>query len=263
MKKLYRNRAMAAFLAVAFILFVISGTESFGGRAEAAEEVMIGQTRTSEESPKYLLVQLSSSTSWTANWNALHYVHPIGNSSEQYVAYCLESQRSSPSGQSYQVIPAPNFSKKTENGLKMIFRMGYPYTKVFGDSGEYVFSDTEAQAATQIAIRFWMAYRQACEPDKDSHVIEELNPYRKRVKAADSDEARRVYNAAMWLFRLADSGYSPTFNMDLYKEKSSQPTVAGDGNRKIQRQCGVDLQLCASQITGDSRCTGARDTSCL
>ena len=229
MKKRYQKRAMAAFLVVAYFLFVICGARSFGGRAEAAEEVMIGQTRTSSETPKYLLVKINSGTTWSSSWNDLHYVYQKGNSSQQYVAYCLESHRTSPSGQSYRVIAAPDYSQKTENGLKTIFRKGYPYKTVFGDNGEYSLSATEAQAATQIAIRFWMSYRQACEPDKDYHVIESLNPYKKRVKAADSDAARNVFNAAMWLFKLADSGYSPSFNMKLYTCGSTQPVIAGDG----------------------------------
>lgn len=249
MKKQTVRRAVAAFLVVSLILIVIHGAGRPGPyrQAEAAEEVLIGQTRRSSETPKYLLVQLNSDPAWNSSWNDLHYVYPKGKPEEQYVAYCLESHRTSPSGESYRVIEKPNYSAKTERGLKTIFRMGYPYTVTFGDNGEYVFDATDAQAVTQIAIRFWMAYRQVCEPSRDYHVIENLDPYKKRVKAADSEAARRVYNAAMWLFRLADNGYSPTFGMRATTVASAQPETVGDGGM-YRMTVRVDLQSAANDL---------------
>ena len=230
MKKNLGKRALAALLVVPLILLAISGSGNTYRQAEAAAEVMIGQTRKASEAPKYLLVQLNSG-SWSSNWNDLHYVYPKGKPNEQYVAYCLESHRSSPFGQSYQVVSAPDYSTKTERGLKTIFRLGYPYSTVFGDNGEYSFNATDAQAVTQIAIRFWIAYRQVCEPSRDYHVLENLDPYKKRVKAADSDAARKVYNAAMWLFKLADNGYTPTFGIKVSTLSYTYPRIIGDGTQ--------------------------------
>ncbi|MBP5489156.1 MAG: thioester domain-containing protein, partial [Lachnospiraceae bacterium] len=230
MKKQTGTRALAALLAMAFLFCAVFSHRTFERRADAADEVLIGQTKSNSETPKYLLVQLNSG-SWSNSWNDLHYVYPKGNSGQQYVAYCLESHKTSPFGETYKVVSAPDYSAKTEKGLQTIFRLGYPYSTTFGDNGEYSFSAVDAQAVTQIAIRFWMAYRQVCEPGRDYHVYENLDPYKRKVKAADSDAARKVYNAAMWLFKLADNGYSPTFGIRAAVTASSGPAIVGDGRQ--------------------------------
>ena len=182
-----RKRKVAILLVFAMLIFGIQ-TDMFGP-ARSAAETMVGMTRSASETPKYLLVRTSGSSD--SSWNDLHYLYPKSDPSKQYVAYCLESHKSSPLGQTYSSIGSPNFSAAAERGLKTIFRLGYPYSNVFGDTGEYRLNNTDAQAATQIAIRFWMAYRQSIDTDRDYHVIRSLNPKNGTVKAADTDSVRR------------------------------------------------------------------------
>ena len=223
-----RVRRPGAWYALAAVILAVVAV--FGGHfpaGRAAEETLIGQTETSSETPKYLLVRPYDNSAWDSSWNDLHYMYPAGNPGKRYVAYCLESNRTSPHGQTYTRVNL-DFSAAAERGLKAIFRLGYPYHTTFGDNGEYALDAKDAQAATQIAIRFWMSYRQTIDTDRAYHVISSLNPYGPNVRAADSDAARRVYNAALWLFHRAEQGYAPTFGIRAETVGSSQPEIQGE-----------------------------------
>ena len=234
-----RNRGYDVFLAVmAAIWYVLyrvmiaaAGVGEDPMSASAAADVMIGRTRTYAETPKYLLVRPYDDAAWDASWNDLHYVTAAGDANKKYVAYCLESHKASPSGQTYVQVGRPDYSAPAERGLKAIFRMGYPYSNIFGDAGEYELNDTDAQAATQIAIRFWMSYRQTIDTDLDYHVIKALNPYGNNVKPASGVAAQRVYAAALWLFHLAENGASPTFGLSAELMSSGQPQLVGETTR--------------------------------
>ena len=225
MRHSLRRAAAGALCALLLAAAIVRGGGSAG---RAAEEILIGQTEPAGEAPRYLLVRPFDDSAWSDSWNDLHYVYPQGRPGERYAAYCLESHRTSPAGQIYREIERPDYSASAERGLKAIFRLGYPYRSAFGDRGEIVLSATDARAATQIAIRFFMSYRQTLDTDRDYHVIRALNPYNGNVRAANSDAARRVFEAAMWLFHKAEAGYAPTFGMQITELSTRQPEVQGE-----------------------------------
>ena len=245
--KMRQMRVLCALLALLLAVTGIVWERSSPGMA--ANETMIGRTMSYSETPKYLLIRPYDNSAWDSSWNDLHYMHPVGKPEERYVAYCLESGRSSPSGQSFAQVSI-DFSAAAERGLKTIFRLGYPYHSTFGDNGEYTLNAIDAQAATQIAIRFWMAYRQTIDTDKSYHIIRALNPYGPNVRAADSDAARRVYNAALWLFHRAEQGYAPTFGVALSEVSSAQPLIQGE-NRNYSFTVRVSTRVASTDVPCD------------
>lgn len=170
-------KRIVAFVLVAVMVFSLMPSGSF--RAIAADGDLYGYTYTngSNNSPYYIMVYEDGA--WTSKYNDIHYLAESRDADTKYWAYCLESNYKSPGNLVYHDAGSSAltsaYSTAALNGIKTIFRLGYPNSNTFNG---VTLTDVQARAATQTAIRFFLSYRQTVDTGYNYHVIANLNPER-------------------------------------------------------------------------------------
>lgn len=192
-------------ISLALMMWMVFVTAFWEGSVSWA--AMTGGITDNAVTEAYFLVKESSDGEWLSRYNYIHYITIDG---VRMPAYCVEASRKNPPvGSNYQRTQNPglNYSETTLAGLQEIVRHGYPYTT--GIISGVDLTPTEAQAATQMAIRMWLSYRKEQE-GADYRVSAMYNPEpvsgAVRIRAGTVTRAKEVYDSSLFLFKTAKEG---------------------------------------------------------